>query len=67
MIELKERYLVDAEGKRIAVVLDLDEYYKLVEELEELEDIRSYDEAKASAGEPIPIEQAITEIEREHR
>lgn len=34
------------------------------EKLEELEDIRAYDEAKASNEEAIPPRQAIEEIER---
>ena len=32
---------------------------------EELEEIRAYDEAKSSTGEPIPLAQAIKEIEDE--
>jgi hypothetical protein len=37
-----------------------------LEELEELEAIRAYDAAKSSGEETIPLEQAITEIERAH-
>ncbi len=32
----QERYIVDAEGHRVAVVLDTAEYERLLEELEEL-------------------------------
>ncbi len=32
----QERYIVDADGKRVAVVLDLAEYERLMAELEEL-------------------------------
>ncbi len=67
MIELHPRYMVNEEGQRVAVVLDLDAYNKLIEELEELEDIRAYDEAKASGETAIPIEQALSEIERKRK
>jgi hypothetical protein len=64
MIQLNERYIVDAKGNRIGVVLDIKDYRKLLEALEELESIRAYDAAKASSDEAIPFEQAIAEIER---
>lgn len=40
------QYLTDSEGKRISVVLPLSDYEYLLELLEELEDVRLYDEAK---------------------
>ncbi|MCK4732834.1 MAG: hypothetical protein KAT65_10305 [Methanophagales archaeon] len=43
-----EKYLVDGKGERIGVLLDLNDYRKILEELEELESIRAYDKAKAS-------------------
>lgn len=63
MVKLKERYVTDEKGDRIGVLLDIEEYFKLLEELEELESIRAYDKAKASNDEAIPFEQAISEIE----
>jgi len=65
MITLKEHYIVDEKGNRVAVLLDLEDYRKLLAELEELECIRAYDAAKASDDEAIPFEQAMAEIERE--
>jgi len=63
MTAIKERYIVDENGNRISVILDIDDYKKLLEELEELECIRAYDLAKASNDEVVPFEQAIAEIE----
>lgn len=60
----KEQYILDREGKPAYVVLNAEEYERMVEELEELADIRSYDEAKAAGETPIPFEQAIAEIEK---
>jgi hypothetical protein len=39
------RYIVDADGKRTEVVLPVVLYERLLEELEELEDVRDFDEA----------------------
>ncbi|MEW6208701.1 MAG: hypothetical protein AB1631_10065 [Acidobacteriota bacterium] len=61
-VELKERYVVDETGNRVAVLIDIEEYRKILEALEELECINAYDEAKASDDEVIPFEQAIMEI-----
>lgn len=59
-----ERFLVDDEGHRLGVVLDITEYKKILEDLEDLESIRAYDAAKASGDDAIPFEQALTEIQR---
>ncbi len=64
MIQIKERYVVDEKGNRVGVLLNVEDYRKLLEELEELESIRVYDSAKASADEVIPFEHAVREIER---
>jgi hypothetical protein len=64
MAKFKENYVVDEQGNPIGVVLDIADYRKLLEELEELESIRAYDAAKASGDEAIPFEQAVAEIEQ---
>src|SRR5918996_5315751 len=56
--------VVDNQGKRIAVLIGIEEYHKLLEELEELDSIRAYDAAKASGDERIPFDEAIREIEQ---
>jgi len=62
-----ERFLVDEEGRRLGVVLDIAEYKEILEDLEELASIRAYDAAKASGDEAIPFEQALQEIQRSRR
>ena len=66
-VDLKERYVVDEAGNRVAVLIDIEEYQKVLEALEELESINAYDEAKASDDEIISFEQAIGEIESQRR
>ena len=63
MTKLKEKYLVDDKGDRIGVIIDIQRYQKILEELEELEAIRAYDLAKASGDKAIPFEEAVKEIE----
>jgi PHD/YefM family antitoxin component YafN of YafNO toxin-antitoxin module len=60
-------YVVDEKGNRVGVLLDIDEYRSLLEDLEELESIRAFDAAKASNDEAVPFEQAVREIEQEVR
>ena len=67
MISLKEKYVVNENGKRIGILLDVKEYRKILEALEELKSIRAYDRAKASKDKPIPFVQAVAQIERKRR
>ena len=41
------RYVTDENGKRVEVIMPVEEYDRLLEALEDLEDVRLYDEAKA--------------------
>ena len=48
--ELKdEQFVVDAQGKRLGVLLDLETYERLREAEEDLSDIRAYDAAASKA------------------
>lgn len=60
-----ERFVTDKDGKRIAVLLDMDEYATLLQELEELEALKAYDAAKSTPDDAIPLDQALAEIEKD--
>lgn len=60
------KYVVNDKGERVGVIIDIDEYRRILAELEEIESIRAYDAAKASKDEVIPFDQAVREIEEEH-
>jgi len=62
MIPLTPQFIVDRQQNRHSVVLSLPEWSLILEELEELEDIRAYDRAKAGPQEAVPFEQAVREI-----
>jgi PHD/YefM family antitoxin component YafN of YafNO toxin-antitoxin module len=63
MVKLHPEYVVDGKDKKKAVILPVDEWEKVIDELEELEDIRLYDAAKTGNEESVPFEQAVAEIE----
>lgn len=46
MLTLTPHYITDNTGKKISVVLPIQDFKVIMEELEELEDIRLYDEGK---------------------
>ncbi len=62
------RYVTDESGNRVAVLLDIREYERMVEELEDIADARAADEVRAAIArgedEFIPYEQAREEIAR---
>lgn len=43
---METQFLTDEKGNRTAVLLPIKKYNKLIEKLEDLEDVRLYDEAK---------------------
>lgn len=63
MNQLGERYIVDQDGKRIAVILSIDEYERLLEVLEEHDEIRAFDEAITSGDEEVPLDDVIDRFE----
>ena len=61
------RFITNEKGERVAVIIDIGEYDKILEELEELDDIRACEEAEASGEFPIPLDQALDEIKRNRK
>lgn len=62
---INPQFVKDEKGRDLGVFLTKSEFDKLLEELEDLEDIKAYDEAKNRADEEyIPYEQALEEIKQ---
>jgi len=59
MSTFHEQYLVDEHGSRNAIVLPPADWERVLEDLEELDDIREYDEVKNRPSEPVAFEQAV--------
>jgi hypothetical protein len=62
MIQLHEQYLVDDKGNWKAVLVPISEWKQILDALEELDDIRAFDEAKSLPSDAIPFEQAVAQI-----
>ena len=63
MIPGKENFVTDAKGNKVAVLLPIRAYYQILDELEELEEVKAYDKAISRKQTFIPLHQAIKEIE----
>ena len=61
-ISINPQYIKNEAGQDVGVFLTTSEFRQLLEELEELEDIKAFDEAKNKDEESIPFRQALEEI-----
>ncbi len=59
--------ITDTKGKKVAVIVPWKRYKKMLEELEELEDIKLYDEAKKDKSPSIPLEKAFKMIDAKRK
>jgi hypothetical protein len=65
---METQFLTDEKGNRTAVLLPIKKYNKLIEKLEDLEDVRLYDEAKRDDdGYRISIDEAFRIIEEKRK
>ncbi|HCO70134.1 MAG TPA: hypothetical protein DIT26_06100 [Mesotoga infera] len=63
---MKEPHMiVNEDGKTVSVILSISTYKKILDDLEELEEIRAYDKAKKSTDEILPFEEALDKFKRE--
>jgi len=67
MLTVNPQYITDSDGKKISVVLPMKDFKAIMEELEELEDIKLYDEAKKNNEPSIPIDDAFKMIETKRK
>ena len=59
MTSIKSQVLTNSDGEKVAIVLPIEEYEKLVDALEELEDIKDYDLFVENPEPTIPLREAI--------
>jgi hypothetical protein len=66
---METRYVTDEKGERVGVILDVREYERLMEALEDLADPRAADEALEAIAcgeeELLPLDEAVNEMEEE--
>jgi len=65
VVKKEPQYITDKKGKKLSVVISISQYEQMLEEIEELEDIRLYDAVKARKEKTIPFEQYLQQ--RRHK
>jgi hypothetical protein len=63
MLPQNLKYITDNSGKKTAVILPIKDFKAIIEELEELEDIKLYDEAKKANEASYAAEDVFKRIE----
>lgn len=61
------QYITDKTGKKVSVVISIYQYNKILERLEELEDIRLYDRVKTRKEKTIPFDQYLRQRSRKKK
>ncbi len=64
MLTINPKYITDQAGNKISVVISVKEFEAMVEKIEELEDIKLYDQVKLSNEPSIPIDEAFEILEQ---
>ncbi len=65
---MRTQFITDNNGNKLGVFLPMKEYNQMIEELEDLEDVRLYDKAKKNdTGERIPMDEAFKMIEAKRK
>lgn len=64
MLTVHPELVIDRKRRPKAVLLPYSEWNRVMADMEELEDIRAYDRAKAGRDEAIPFERAVKELRK---
>ena len=67
MLTVHPEIVIDRKHKPRAVLLPYSEWNRVLADMEELDDIRAYDRAKARGDEAIPFEQAVRELKKKRQ
>lgn len=66
-MSITEQIITDKKGKAIAVQLPVDQYKKLLELAEEMEEIKAYDRVMKRKHTFIPFEKAVSELKAKRK
>ncbi len=65
---MKKHFVIDADGKNVAVLLPLKDYNKLLDDQDELNCIRAFDRAKVKRNKNfIPAQEMFYNIEKKRK
>jgi hypothetical protein len=66
-MSITEQIVKDEKGKAVAVQIPMNQYKKLLELAEEMEDIKAYDKAIKRRHDFIPFNQAVKELKAKRK
>jgi len=65
---VQPQYIIDKDGNKISVIISIEEYNAFIELLEDMDDVRIYDEAKKEDdGTRIPLDEVFKRIEAKRK
>ncbi|MCC5813761.1 MAG: hypothetical protein JJT78_03325 [Leptospira sp.] len=64
-VKKNQNYIIDEDGNKIAVVIDIATYKKLLDESEELASISAYDDGMSEIDQAIPFASALQDIRKQ--
>ncbi len=67
MLAIHPQYITNSTGEKISAILPIKEFKTILEELEDLEDIKLYDESKNDRSPAITKSKAMAMIEAERK
>lgn len=66
MTMTSERFVINDDGDRVAVLIDIADYRTLLDALEEIESLRAFDRAISTpVADAVPFEDAVRQIEHD--
>lgn len=63
MIHTEPQFVTDAAGERVAVLLPIAEYQRLLDILDDADARQAYDAAKASGDDALPFDDIVRELD----
>lgn len=67
MLTVNPQYITDHTGKKVSAIISMEEFRIIMEELDDLEDLRLYDAAKMSDEPSIPIDEAFKMLDEKRK
>lgn len=67
MLTVNPQYITDHTGKKVSAIISMEEFRIIMEELDDLEDLRLYDAAKMSNEPSIPIDEAFKMLDEKRK
>ncbi len=67
MTAIHPQFVVDHKNRKKSVIIPYATWKRMLEAMEDIENIRAYEKAKAEPGEFVPFEEAVRQIKSKSR